>query len=118
MTEKAKKEEETKLKRSLNVSERITLLNVLPEKGGYITVKLVGDLREKLFPTAAEFKRVGAEEDSKTGQLFWKGGEEFDKAFSFAGFETKLIVERLQALDKDEELTALHISLYEKFVEN
>lgn len=114
---KKREEKEAKLSRKLTIGERFALLSILPEKGGLATAKLVRDLRDKLLPNPVELKKVNVREDPETGQIVWDGEKDTGKNFSFAGFETKLIVEKLQKLDKEEEVSVQHIPLFEKFVD-
>lgn len=97
----------------LTIPERIILFNLLPEKGGFSTVKAVHELRIVLGLTEEEREAIGYEEIE--GGSRWDSPLDVDIPISIEGF--RVSKEVLEALDKKAELTAEHLSLYEKFVE-
>lgn len=100
----------------LTFGERISLLELLPPEGTIVTVRLVRELREKLTASEKELKELNVVIDSTKGTLRWDADMERKRRFSFSGYSLKLIVERLQKLEKDEKLTERHLPLWDKFV--
>ena len=115
---------------SLNVFERIILLNILPVEGDFTTLKLVRQMRENLSFTEEEhkllqFKNAGdtfADKNGETqvvgeGQIKWHEGEVSDKNINIGEKATDIIVEVLKKLSDEKKLRNEHMSVYEKFVE-
>ncbi len=99
----------------LNVSERLTLVNVVPEKGNFETMKIIETLKDKLYPNEKEAKEF---EIKTTGnQVSWnaKGAKEVE--IKFTEGEHGLLKEALDKLDEKSELTFQHYSVYKKFKE-
>ena len=97
----------------LTLMERITLLGILPQEGGFSTMKALTELRGNLYTTEAEVKKFGIEQDET--KITWK--ENGTAEIAIGEIMTALIVKRLETLDKEEKLTANHLSLWEKFIE-
>ena len=53
----------------LNVSERLTLLQGLPQEGNFLTLKIIRDLTEVVGLNEKEFKEFGIKEAE--GQVSW-----------------------------------------------
>ena len=99
----------------LNVIERLTLLQILPQEGNFVTLKVLRDLTSVLGMNEKEFKEF---EIKQTGeQVTWnpKGNEE--RAVEIGEKATDLIVEALKRLDEQKKLAQRHLTLYEKFVD-
>ena len=98
----------------LNILERITILQILPQEGNFITLNIVQKLREALSPTEKEFKDF--EIVDKDGQISWnaKGREEIE--IEIGEKAADIIVTALKKLDEEDKLTAHHLSIYNKFV--
>jgi len=98
----------------LNVLERIVASQILPKEGSFTNLKLIRVTKEELSFTEEENKAL---EFTQVGErLNWKEGIVKDKEFNFGEVVTKLIVDKLKELDKSEDLTENHFSLYEKFI--
>ena len=99
----------------LTVIERLTLLQILPQEGNFLTIKVVRDLTSVLAMNEKEFKEF---EIKQTGeQVTWnlKGNQE--RAVEIGEKATDIIVEALKRLDEQKKLEQRHLSLYEKFVD-
>ena len=99
----------------LNVPERLTLLQVLPQEGNFLTLKIIRDLTEVVGLNEKEFKKFGIKEAD--GQVSWnqKGAEEIE--IEIGEKATDIIVEALRGMDEKKKLEQRHLSLYEKFME-
>ena len=98
----------------LTVTERFTLLQLLPKEGGLTTIKTVRQIREALaFDDDIAAKRVT--EDSEKGTITWK--EDYSTGIALSGGQSALIVQKLEELDKAGNVTEAHLPLFEKFVD-
>ena len=101
----------------LAVFERLVLLNVLPQEGNFITLKIVRKLRENLSFDEKELKALKLTVDPEKGNATWDTAKEPNKDVEIGREARKIIVTALEKLDKDEKLTQEHFTLFEKFVE-
>jgi hypothetical protein len=104
----------------LTISERLTLLTILPEQGDLSTLKIVREVREALSFTEAEHARYGIiiEEDTDTGMMTWQWDSAFNEETSEIAFGVRakmLVLRQLEDLDKREVMEERHLSLCEKF---
>ena len=102
---------------NLKMSDRFALLGLLPQQAGYGTLKLVQGIQEQLMPEVGEFEELPGYAVHENGNTSWDAKKEKARSFNFGGFALKLVVEKLQALDKEEKLTLSHVPLWQKFVE-
>ena len=98
---------------SLNVLERLLLLNLLPKEGSLVNLKLIRVAREALSFTEEENEQLKFKQEGD--QLRWNEAVG-EKEFNLGAVVTKLAVEGLKELDKKEKLTEGHVSLYDKLV--
>lgn len=90
---------------------------MLPAEASYSTMKLVKALQDKLLPAPGELEALPEYKHTSDGTVTWNVKDEEAKSFDFGGFEAKLIIEKLQTMDKEAKLTQAHLPLWEKFVE-
>ena len=100
----------------LSIMERIGLLGVMPEKGNFITLKIVDEARRALSFTEKEIK-VAKIVTLEGGRIQW------DPAYPVADVKLgekirEMIVTALKKLDESEELTRQLFDIYARFVEN
>ena len=96
----------------LNVLERITLLQVLPTEGSYITFQILISLKKSLSFTEKEIKDFSINE--KEGRVTWK--KSVDKDVEIGEKAIDIIKTSLEKLDKDGKINEHNITLYEKFI--
>jgi hypothetical protein len=96
-----------------SITERLILLQLLPNQGNMITVKLCQDLKAKLELSESEMKR--ADVKMVDDQLTWKP-DDGEKKIELFKAETELIVTQLKELDNQEKLTEHHIGVWDKFM--
>ena len=96
--------------------ERIALLQILPQEGDFLTLKIVHDLRQALSFTEEETAEFGIEIDQASQQIRWKISAARAADLPIGPKAIGLIASKLEALNKEEKLTPNHLSLYEKFV--
>ncbi len=98
----------------LSVLDRITLLNILPEQGDFITLKIVRKLRESLSFSEEEIKAIDLRQENQ--RIFWNTSVDPMKDVEIGEKATDIVIESLKKLNEQKQLTAQHINLYETFV--
>ena len=101
----------------LNVLERLMALKMLPEKGNFITLKLVRELRETLGFTEKELGTYSVKQNEE-GVISWnneKGKEEVE--IKISDFGRDLIKDCLKKLNESKKLEDKHFTLYGKFID-
>ena len=99
----------------LTAKERIMLRQLLPEKGDFVTFRMVKELHEVLSFSSEEVESLEMVQDT-AGRITWKPDKDVPREFSFDRKQQELIRGRLSQLDTDGEITEGTFSLYEKFV--
>jgi len=109
---------------TLNLWERLTLLNLLPEKGNITQIRQARELREMLGLTDEEHESWNIRQEGQ--QVYWgptglKGDAaaafvvSTEKEFDFGRSQQNMIVETLQGLEEKGELTESLLGLWDKF---
>ena len=127
----------------LTVLERFTALNLLPEEGNIVKIRMRMKLIEKIGLSAEELTEYDVKPGPTEGTVQWRQDipqekeiDEYDlkpgeventvqwkmdipqeKDIDLKGPEIAAIAENLVKLNKDEKLTPQHLTLYEKFVD-
>ena len=97
----------------LSVTERLLLLNILPQQGNALTLKIVKDLQGELSFSEAEIELYGF--DQRDGSLYWESEKETPKEVDVGKKALSVISERLEELNKGAKLSMDQLSLYERF---
>lgn len=97
----------------LDLIERHTLSQTLPERGDFVTIKILRELRENLAATEEE----ALEFNLRASNAILQAGQG-QKNIKITEMQRQIIVEALKDADKNKRLTMQHISLWEKFVES
>jgi len=94
----------------LNVNERLVIVGILPEKGNFKTMTTVENAKRVLHLSEEEVKEFELKQQGDN--LAWnkKGADKIELEISELG--TEMIMEAFEELDKKEELTAFHFSVY------
>jgi len=100
----------------LNLMERLTLLQILPKEGSYVTLKVIRDLQSELAPNEDEFIEFEIKQEGEKASWNEKGREE--KEIELGIKSEELIKDALERLDRDKKLTFQHLSLFAKFIED
>lgn len=106
----------------LNVAERLQVRTYLPKESDFATVKIIRELDNNLILSADESKQIDAKTEIKDGKSWtgWnpKKAEKLVKDVKMGEIVTKIVVDKLEDLNKTKKLTIADIALYEKFIEN
>jgi len=99
----------------LFVWERFKLLQILPERGDYVTIKIVRKLREDLSFSEEEIEELQFKQDGE--RMMWNPEAPQTKEFQFGPKATNIIAEALKGASKREMLDGALLVLFEKFVD-
>lgn len=97
----------------LTVVERLVLMNLLPQEGSYVNLKLVRVAREELSFSDEEVKLLGFVQDGE--QVKWNMEANILKDVELGEVVTILVVDSLKKLDGEGKLKNDHFTLFEKF---
>ncbi len=100
----------------LNVQERLTLVNTLPEKGTFATMKTIEAMKTSLYPNEEETKKFEIKQIGKSISWNEEGGKGVE--IKLTKVQKDLLIEALKKLDESEEATLSHFQVYEKLTAN
>ena len=103
------------MKTKLNVAERLTLVQIIPEKGNFKTMTTVEKVKDTLY--LSEEEREEYEIEQVGNQLTWNEKGSDQKEIEFSDFGWELLIESLEKLDKDATLTSPQFLIYKQFKE-
>ena len=94
----------------LNIPERFTLVNLLPEKGSFATMAIIESLTKALYPSETEIKKYEVKQD--TNLISWnaKGAEKVE--IKLTEQQIEFLIAQLEILNQKEEVTVNHYNLY------
>jgi hypothetical protein len=105
----------------LNINERLIILNILPQEGNILTLRILRKLKENLSFTEEEHKDLKLTVNPNN-TISWRTVNDEDKPilqekeFDIGDKASDLIKEALKKLDEDKKLTEGHMSVYDKFI--
>jgi hypothetical protein len=101
----------------LTIPERISLLNLAPQKGNFLTLQLAQEMTNKLNLNEEEIEQAQIV-NLPDGRTKWnpQAANAIEKDFRFGEAMRSMIQAELTKLDTRKELTVSQIPLYEKFV--
>lgn len=108
----------------LKIPERQVLSRLLPTQGDFTTISLVADVRKRLALTeqeveAMEYKVVSIGVNSQGQEMSrssWNKSKDLGVEIEIGEIVTKVIVDALEKLQKEEKIEESHLPLYSKFV--
>lgn len=110
------------MKKKLSIKERAVLLDVLPQRHNYKTIKAVREFIEKeLHFNGEECHKYSIEtiefpNGAKQLRFDDQASANYLKDVKLDPLVAAAIVERLRELDKDKQVSADHLTLWEKFI--
>ena len=99
----------------LSVKERLLLLNVLPDKGDYTSIKIIRKLREDLSFSEKEHKEFNIKME-ENGLVLWDDKAEKPKDVPIGEKAIDIIKGSLRKVNAEQQITEDLIPVYEKFV--
>lgn len=99
----------------LNISERLVALNLFPQEGTFVNLKLIRMAREELSFDEEENKNLSFQQ--KGNQLTWSSKTNILKEVDLGEVVSSMLVDVLKKLNTDGKLREEHFSLYEKMIE-
>ena len=105
----------------LSVSDRLTLLGVLPEAGDFRTMKTIQTLRTDLLFNEDEVKKFELKQEvTDDGKIrsAWNGQTAEEVEIKIGEIATEVIVAALKELDTKKTLRAEHLAVYGRFVKD
>lgn len=99
----------------LTFKERSDLLEILPDRGDVLTLRVVHDIIAQLAITPAE--QVQANLRREGDRWVWDQDKAPEADLSFTPPALTVIRDALSSMDKKKTLGLNHLSLYEKFIE-
>ncbi len=96
-----------------SINERIGLLNILPERGTLATMRVLHDLRDELGFSEEEIEQASIQQVDD--RLTWNSFYKIEKDIDVGAAVRSVIVESIEALDSQGEVTELTLGLYERF---
>jgi len=95
----------------LNLSERLVIADVLPQRGNFLEMIIKKDVLDKVTVKQGDIEKFGVKVDGD--KISWTSQEEIEVDFTPA--ETEMIKKQLSDLDKNKQLEDKHIPTYKKF---
>jgi len=99
----------------LNVNERLTLVRAVPEKGNFVTMSTVENLKAILHLSEDEVKEFELKEAG--GMLTWNKGGSEPKELELSELGLELLQKQFEEMDKKEELTLPDFHLFKRLKE-
>lgn len=96
----------------LTVLDRLSLLNVLPKEGDFLTLSIVRDVTKKVSIEQEEAKVI--ELNFKDNRVTWKQDAP-ELEVNFTESELSVIRKQLKSLDSQKKLTMELLETYKKF---
>jgi hypothetical protein len=105
----------------LNIPDRITLLNILPNEGNVVTLRLIMDFQRQVGFTGKEIKdwKIANKVDGR-GRPYVVWDSDFTEAtkdIQIGDAMSGIIVNQLKNLDRNGKLSIDMMSLYDRFVD-
>jgi hypothetical protein len=98
----------------LSLQERLAVLSLLPDKGDYVTLKVLMKLKLSVGLTDEEIEKWGVRHDVDTKMVYWEENGEAEIPISEVA--NGIIIDSLRDLEKNKQLTEQYFELYGKFI--
>lgn len=98
-----------------NIQERLTLVNLLPEKGNFTTMSVVEALKDTLYPSEAEVKKFELKQTERL--LTWNEEGSKGVEIELSEMQIKLLSDKLEELSNNDSLDINQYMVFKKFKE-
>ena len=102
------------MKKKLSITDRIHLLNMLPQENNAVTLRIIRDLKKKLSFSEWEIKEYEMTMDGT--RVKWSEEKAKPKEVEFGDTALELIKKELEKLDKEMKLHDTQLEVYDKFM--
>lgn len=100
----------------LKLSDKYFILSILPQKGNFLNLLLIKEIKEKINLTEEVVDKYNIKVNG--GKVLWdKSFDEDEFEIEFPDSEKHLIKSELITLDKNSELTPQLMNIYQKFTQ-
>lgn len=96
----------------LNVSERLTLVRTLPQKGSFHTMKTIEKLQKALYLSEEENEEFGIVVTDE--QIKWNDKGKEGKEIEISELGMQLLIKALEEIDKKEELSIFQFQVFSR----
>jgi len=103
------------MKKSLGVSDRLHLLNILPKEGNAVTLRVLRQFKMKLSFSEEELKNW--EIVIEGANIKWNQEKAKEKDIEIGTVMLRLIEDNLKKLNDEKKLIESQLDLYDKFIE-
>ncbi len=100
----------------LSIHDRLVLQTVLPQKGDFLEMTVIEDIKGKLDFSTREIKEY--EVVNTDGRVSWNLEKAKDLRLDFVQLELDTIGKALKELESKKEVTPEHLDIYRAFVIN
>lgn len=100
----------------LSVGERLCLLNMLPEYGDIITLRIIRDLQGSLGFSEEELGRLNFQQTD--GKVSWDTSIDLLKEIDIGAATLKVIQQRFAELSSQRQLPMSWLETYDRFMDN
>lgn len=101
------------MKLKLNVLERIVIMNLLPKSGNFVSIRAIKNTGKILSISKEEMEETQMH-ITPQGSTWNKKGKD-EKEFDLPASSVKIIKDRLQEMDKKNDLPLEAVTVWEKF---
>ena len=98
----------------LTVAERVRILDMLPQQGDFVTLRIIRDLQGDLSFSEEEIKEWDVQ--YQAGRVLWDEEKAGLKDIAVGERASEIIADALRKLDSENKLHIGQIDLFEKFV--
>lgn len=99
----------------LSIQERLALLNVLPQQGDILTLRIVRDLQKECSFTEEEIERVAVRFSEDGKSVEWNSNADTGKEITIGAKATEVIKNAFERISEAGSMPIAYLSIYERF---
>jgi len=99
----------------LNIQERLTLVNLVPEKGSFVTMSIVEGLRLVLYPSEVEVKKFDLKQNERV--LTWNDEGTKRVEIKLSDLQRKFLMDILEERSQENDLDFQQYTTYKRLKE-
>lgn len=98
----------------LRLAHRLMLLQLLPDRGNLIMLRVAAALEKRLALSEEELTALNVVQ--KSDQIVWDASKDTPKEFTFSPVEAGVIVDALKAKERGQQLEKQMLPVWEMFI--